>query len=154
MKKILVLILLAFVQVALAESPADFSGTWELNTDKGENLGMMKAIKETTIATQSDEQIVFAMTDVFAGITTERTVTYDLTGKTMQNEAAMGAESETVTSWDGKKLVSVWTAEGSIFGSTTVRTETRWLSEDSTELTVSMVRDDNPPLVFVYEKVE
>ena len=114
----------------------------------------MKAIKETTIATQSDEQIVFAMTDVFAGITTERTVTYDLTGKTMQNEAAMGAESETVTSWDGKKLVSVWTAEGSIFGSTTVRTETRWLSEDSTELTVSMVRDDNPPLVFVYEKVE
>jgi hypothetical protein len=33
-----------------------------------------------------------------------------------------------------------------------VRTETRWLSEDGKVLSVSMVRDDNPAMVFVYEK--
>jgi hypothetical protein len=125
-----------------------------LNADKGENLGMMKAVKETIVATQSDTQILFEMTDVFAGVTTDRTITYDLDGKTMQNNAAMGAESDTVTSWDETKLVTIWTAEGSIFGSTTVRTETRWLSEDGKELTVSLVRDDNPAIVFVFEKTE
>ncbi len=154
MKKLLIVILLVLAQVALAEAPVDFSGTWELNTDKGENLGMMKAVNETIVATQSDEQVVFEMTDVFAGVTTERTLTYDLSGKTMQNEAAMGADSETVTSWNGGKLVTIWTAEGAIFGTKTERTETRWLSEDGKELSVSMVRDDNPAMVFVFEKVE
>lgn len=154
MKYLLTVVLLALTQVAFAGAPADFSGTWVLNTDKGENLGMMKAVKETIVATQTDEQIVFAMTDVFAGMTTERTITYDLSGKTMQNKAAMGADSETVTAWDGNKLVSIWTAEGSIFGTKTVRTETRWISEDGKELIISTVRDDNPPLVFVLEKTE
>lgn len=146
--------MLALPQVVIAEAPVDFSGTWELNTDKGENLGMMKAVKETIVATQSDEQIVFAMTDVFAGVTTERTVTYDLAGKPMQNKAPMGADSETVTSWNGNKLVTIWTAEGAIFGTRTERTETRWLSEDGRELSVSMVRGDNPAIVFVFEKIE
>jgi hypothetical protein len=154
MKKLLTIILLALAQVALAEVPVDFSGTWELNTDKGENLGMMKAVKESIVATQSDEQIVFAMTDVFAGITTNRSITYDLSGKTTENKAAMGADSETVTSWDGDKLVTIWTAEGAIFGTKTERTETRWLSEDGKELSVSMVRGDNPAIVFVFERAE
>jgi hypothetical protein len=154
MKKLMTIILLAFVQVVLAEAPVDFSGTWELNTDKGENLGMMKAVKESIVATQSDEQIVFAMTDVFAGISTNRSITYDLSGKTMENQAAMGADSETVTSWDGDKLVTIWTAEGAIFGTKTERTETRWLSEEGKELSVSMVRGDNPAIVFVFERAE
>ena len=154
MKTFLTLILITVAPVALAEAPTDFSGTWELNTDKGENLGMMKAVKETIVATQSDEQIVFAMTDVFGGMTTERTVTYDLNGKTMQNKAAMGADSETVTSWDGAKLVTLWTSEGAILGTKKQRTETRWLSPDGDELFVSMVRGDNPAIVFVFDRVE
>jgi len=118
------------------------------------NVGMMKAVKETIVATQFDEQIVFAMTDTFGGMTTERTVTYDLNGKTMQNKAAMGAASETVTSWDGEKLVTIWTSEGAIFGTKKERTETRWLSEAGNELSVSMVRGDNPAIVFVFDKVK
>lgn len=154
MKTLLTLFFIAFSPMAVAEVPIDFSGTWKLNTDKGENLGMMKAVKETIVATQSDDQILFAMTDVFAGMTTERTVTYDLNGKTMQNKAAMGAESETVTSWKDDRLVTTWTSEGAIFGTKKVRTETRWLSPDGDELFVSMVRGDNPPIVFVFDKLE
>lgn len=154
MKTLAMLLLLTLAPVVLADAPTDFSGTWKLNTDKGENLGMMKAVKETIVATQSDEQIVFAMTDTFGGMTTERTVTYDLNGKTMQNKAAMGAASDTVTAWDGDKLVTIWTSEGAIFGTKKERTETRWLSEDGNELSVSMVRGDNPAIVFVFDKVK
>lgn len=154
MKTLITLTLFALTPMVLAEAPTDFSGTWQLNTDKGENLGMMKAVKETIVATQSDEQIFFAMTDVFWGMTTERTVTYDLNGKTMQNKAPMGADSETVTSWDGDKLVTSWTSEGAILGTKKERTETRWLSPDGKELFVSMARGDNPAILFVFEKVE
>ena len=154
MKNLLTIILIAFSPIAVAEAPIDFSGTWELNTDKGENLGMMKAVKETIVATQSDEQIVFAMTDKFGGMTTERMVTYDLKGQTMQNKAPMGADSETVTSWNDGKLVTLWTSEGAIFGTKKERTETRWLSPDGDELYVSMVRGDNPAILFVFDRVE
>jgi hypothetical protein len=111
-------------------------------------------VKETVVATQSDERIVFAMTDVFGGNTTERTITYDLNGKTIKNRAAMGADSETVTSWEGDKLVTVWTSEGAILGTKEERTETRWLSPNGDELFVSMVRGENPAMVFVFERVE
>lgn len=154
MRTLMLLMLFVVAPVIGAEAPIDFSGTWELNTDKGENLGMMKAVKETIVATQSEDKIVFAMTDVFGGTTTERTITYDLNGQTMQNKAAMGADSETVSSWDAGKLVTIWTAEGAILGTETVRTETRWLSQDGKELSVSMVRGDNPAMVFVFDKVE
>jgi hypothetical protein len=154
MKQFVILLLLSLSQLAFAEAPADLSGTWILNTDKGENLGMMKAVKETIVATQTDEQVVFNMTDVFGAVTTTRVVTYDLNGQTMQNKAAMGAESETVTRWEGNRLVTVWTEEGAIAGTTTEREETRWLSEDGQELSVSMVRGDNPAMVFVFDKAQ
>ena len=144
----------AFTPALFAAAPADFSGTWVLNTDRGENLGMMKAVDETIVAKQTADQIVFDMTDKFAGVTTTRQLTYDLNGKPMNNKAAMGDPSTTVTRWDGDKLVTIWTAEGAISGTEVVRTETRWLSEGGKVLSVSMVRDDNPAMVFVYEKAE
>jgi len=143
----------AAVDTPLA-APIDFRGTWILNTDRGENLGMMKAVNETIVATQSEEQVIFDMTDVFAGMTTTRTIVYDLNGAVMQNKAAMGAASETVTRWDGDKLVTTWTEEGAIAGTKTARTETRWLTDNGMTLSVSMVRDDNPAMVFVFEKAE
>ena len=140
--------------LAPLDAPIDFRGTWVLNTDRGENLGMMKAVNETIVATQTPEQVTFDMTDVFAGVTTTRTVVYDLNGAVMQNEAAMGAASETVSRWDGDKLVTTWTEEGAIAGTQTERTEIRWLSDAGRTLNVSMGRADNPPIVFVYEKAE
>ena len=115
---------------------------------------MMKAVQETLIASQTDDQIVFDMTDIFGGVTTTRTVTYDLNGEAMQNKAAMGAPNETVTRWQDSKLVTIWTEEGAIAGTTTEREEIRWLSEDGQELSVSMARGDNPPMVFVFDKAK
>jgi len=140
--------------MATLDAPIDFRGTWVLNTDRGENLGMMKAVNETIVATQTADRVTFDMTDKFAGVTTKRIIIYDLNGTTMRNKAAMGADSETVTQWDGDKLVTTWSAEGAISGTTTVRNETRWLSDAGKTLSVSMVRGDNPAMVFVFEKAE
>ncbi len=144
----------AAADLAPLDAPADFRGTWILNTDRGENLGMMKAVKQTVVASQSEEGIVFSMANTFAGMDSSREISYDLGGKTSENNAAMGAASKTVSSWDGAKLVTIWTEEGAIAGTETERVETRWLSEDGKALSVSMVRGDNDPMVFVYEKSE
>jgi hypothetical protein len=142
----------------IGNPPIDFRGTWVLNTERGANLGMMKAVKETIVATQTAQQIVFDMTDVFAGMTTTRTVTYDLNGTTMPNKAAMGAESETTSRWEGNTLVTTWAAEGAIAGTTSERTETRCLVDDGATLSITMTRAGNPDIEaaiwFVYEKSE
>ena len=83
----------------IGNPPIDFRGVWVLNTDRGANLGMMKAVDETIVAAQTADSATFDMTDVFAGMTTERTVVYDLNGSKVPNKAAMGAESETTSRW-------------------------------------------------------
>ncbi len=136
----------------------DFRGTWVLNTDRGANLGMMKAVNETIVATQTADQASFDMTDVFAGMTTNRSVTYDLNGATVPNKAAMGAESATTTRWEGAKLVTTWAAEGAIAGTTSERTETRCLTDGGQTMNITMTKAGNPAIEeaiwFVYEKAE
>ncbi len=145
-------------QACANASRGDFSGTWVLNTDRGANLGMMKAVKETIVASQTEDAVTFAMTDVFAGMTTERTVVYDLNGTTVPNKAAMGAESQTTTRWDGAKLVTIWAAEGAIAGTEEQRTETRCLTDGGATLNVTMTKAGNPDadeaIWFVFERSE
>lgn len=140
----------------IGNPPIDFRGNWVLNTDRGANLGMMKAVKETIVATQSADSVTLDMTAVFAGMTTKRTVIYDFEGATMPNKAAMGADSETMSRWVGNTLVTIWTAEGAIAGTTSERTETRCLTDGGKTLNVVMTRAGNPDINnaiwFVYEK--
>lgn len=142
----------------IGNPPIDFRGTWVLNTDRGANLGMMKAVKETIVASQTADRATFEMEDVFVAMTTNRTVVYDLTGATVPNKAAMGAESETTTRWDGNNLVTTWAAEGAIAGTTSERTETRCLTDGGKTLNITMTRAGNPDIDeaiwFVYEKAE
>jgi hypothetical protein len=138
--------------IAMAQAPADFSGTWVLNTELGENLGMMKAVQETVVITQTDEQLVADYADTFGGKTTTRQVTYDLNGNKMDNFAAMGTPSKTITRWDGERLVTIWSNEGAIAGTTEERSEIRELINDGSRMSVSLSRGDNPALVFVYER--
>ena len=142
----------------IGNPPIDFRGNWILNTDRGMNLGMMKAVNETIVATQTANDVTFDMTDVFAGMTTTRVVSYDLSGATVPNKAAMGAESETTSRWDGSKLVTTWAAEGAIAGTTSERTETRCLTDEGTTLNITMTRAGNPDIEeaiwFVFEKSE
>ena len=142
----------------IGNPPIDFRGTWVLNTDYGANLGMMKAVNQTIVASQTNDRATFEMENVFMMRTTQRTVVYDLGGATVPNTAAMGAESETTTRWEGNNLVTTWTAEGDIAGTTKERTETRCLTDGGKILNITMTRAGNPDIDeaiwFVYEKSE
>ncbi len=137
---------------AYAQNSPDFAGTWELNTEKGENLGMVAALKETLIVTQTAEQITLDFSDTFQGNTTTRQVSYDLSGEPVINYAAMGDRSETVSQWVDDALVTTWTSEGAIAGTEVVRTETRSLSDDGGVMTVATARGERPAMVLVYER--
>jgi hypothetical protein len=152
LRRCLIFFALAVAGVSFAQESADFSGNWELNTKKGENLGMVAAIQETLVITQTAEQITIDFSDVFQGKTTTRQVKYDLGGATVANFAAMGDPSETVSKWAENALITTWASEGAVAGTQVVRTETRSLSADADEMTVATSRGDNPAMVLVYEK--
>ena len=52
------------VSRASAQDLPDFSGTWEMNPDKGENLGMAAAVKITVVIYQTAEELVVDHTNV------------------------------------------------------------------------------------------
>lgn len=140
------------VLAAATQAATDFSGTWQLNTDKGKNLGMVAAVKETIVIRQSADKYVAEHASTFMMKTEKRTVTYDLTGKPVPNEGAMGDKAETVAKWDGGKLVVTWSAEGAVPGTKSVKTETRSLSADGKTMTVVNARPNKEPMEMVYEK--
>lgn len=141
-----------FAVAALAADPADFSGTWVLNTDKGENLGMVAALQETVTIEQADDSLTMNHKTTFRGDDSFRTVTYDLGGGELPNEGPMGEKAMTTARWDGDRLVAEWTMEGAVAGTTVTRTETRWLAEDGQEMHVKSARGERPPMVMVYER--
>ncbi len=136
----------------LAADAPDFSGTWVLNNKKGENLGMVSAVKETVQIAQTPQQMTLDVTSSFMGKTTERKVTYDLTGAAVTNEGAMGDKAATVARWSDDELVTVWTGESAIAGTKTEKTETRALSVDGKTMSVTTVRGTKPAMVLVYDK--
>jgi len=148
----LALLTVGLAGIVFAQDAVDFSGTWVLNTKKGENLGMVAAIQETLVIVQTQDEMKLDFSDVFQGNTTTRQVTYDLSGNPTENFAAMGDRSETVSKWTDATLLTTWTSEGAIAGTTVVRTETRTLADDGKTMTVSSARGEQPPMVLVYEK--
>lgn len=152
LRQLIPLLALAGMALAVQAATPDFSGTWVLNTDKGENLGMVAAIDETIVVTQGEDVLEIDFTDVFQGNTTTREVRYDLSGAAATNYAAMGEKSETVSTWLDDKLVTTWTSEGAIPGTTVVKTETRWLSDDGTTMSVTTDREGRPTMLMVYDR--
>lgn len=147
-----VLLLMGGLVPAVAADPPALAGTWVLNTKKGENLGMVASITETVAITQTPATLTLDIASVFMGKTSARKVTYDLTGKPVENEGAMGDKAATVARWDGGKLVVTWTGEGAIAGTKAEKTETRVLSADGQTMTVTSARGTKPPMVLVYER--
>jgi hypothetical protein len=127
----------------------DFSGTWVLNSKKGENLGMVSAIDQTLVITQSDTQLILDYTNVFMG-THKRMVTLDLSGTEAENPASMGDPSTTESAWDGDNLVTIWTTER-MLGDPLESTETIELAEDGTMI-ISTERANKPTMILVYEE--
>lgn len=142
---------LGLVATAYAAVP-DFSGSWVFNAAKGQNLGMMSAIQATHVITQTPAELKIKEMSLFQGKESVREIAYDLAGKPVMNDGPMGGKGETVAKWVDGKLVVVWTLEGAVAGTRTVRTETRSLSADGKTMTVEQVRGANPAIVMVYEK--
>lgn len=138
--------------VVLAAGKPNFSGSWKLNTARGQNMGMMQAMQQTLAIKQNAKELTITEASDFQGQKSSRSIRYDLTGAVVKNEAAMGGASDTVAKWDGDKLVVTWTSPGSVAGTTVTRTETRSLSSDKKTMSVESVRGTNKPVVMVYER--
>ena len=147
-----VLTMLLVLSASAFAAPPDFSGTWVLNNKKGKNLGMVAAVDETVVIRQTPTQIVMDFTSKFMLQTTKRGVSYDLTGKAVPNEGAMGDKADTVARWDGTRLVVTWSSEGAVPGTKVVKTENRVLSTDGKIMTVTNLRPNKEPMEMVYEK--
>lgn len=157
MRKLLTISLCLFLTIVTdiqAQEIPDFSGTWVLDTSRGENLGMVKAVTQTVVISQTADRLVVDVTSSFMFTENVRQLNYDLTGGTTTNETAMGEKSETVSSWIDGALVAVWTSIGAVAGSEVVRTETRSLSADAQTMTLSTARGDNPPRIMVFDRQE
>lgn len=139
--------------IAFAGQPANFSGSWQFAPEKSKNVGMMTQMKMTQTIEQSDTALDVTSHTTFQGKDDDSKAHFDLTGKPATNESPMGGPAETVTKWDGGKLVTVWTSESAVAGGPkVVRTETRSLSPDGKTMIVESVRGTNPALVMVFEK--
>ena len=117
-----------------------------------ENVGMMAEMKMTLTIQQSESSFDITSHANMQGQDYDTKTHYDLTGKPATNEAPMTGTSETVSKWDGAKLVTTWTSAGAVAGSKVVRTETRSLSADGKTMTVESVRGTNTPLIMIFEK--
>lgn len=152
MKAIRILAFVCSLAFGVAEAAPNFSGTWALNPAKGANLGMMAAVQETITVAQTADKLTIDHAATFQGETTKRTVNYDLAGKPVMNEQAMGGQGETVAKWDGEKLVVTWTSEGAIAGTKVTRSDILSLAADGQSLSVEAVRSNRPNMIMVYEK--
>ncbi|HZU42828.1 MAG TPA: hypothetical protein VE994_09160 [Terriglobales bacterium] len=151
--RILILALGLMTVATMAQKVANFSGSWQFNPEKSKNVGMMGQMKMVLTITQTDSSLDITTRSTYQGRDDDSKLHYDLTGKPVTNELPMGDPSETVSKWEGARLVTTWTSESAVAGGPkVVRTETRSLSPDGKTMTVELVRGSNPSLVMVFEK--
>lgn len=151
--KALILAVGLITSAALAQRAANFSGSWQLSSEKSKNIGMMAQMKMALTIEQTDSSLDITTHTTFQGRDEDNKIHYDLTGKPVGNEMPMTGPSDTVSKWNGSKLVTTWTGESAVAGGPkVVRTETRSLSADGKTMTVESVRGSNPPVVMVFDK--
>lgn len=151
-KTVGVLVLCLWSLAAFSASRPDFSGTWVFRPESSKNVGMMSAMKMTQTIQQSASSLDVTSATTFQGSDQQMKTHYDLSGKTATNDSPMAGPSDTISKWDGDKLVTTWTSQGAVSGTKTVRTETRSLSPDGKTMTVESLRGSSSPVVMVFEK--
>lgn len=151
--KYVIAVLCVAAIATFAAQPSDFSGSWQFSPEKSNNVGMMSQMKMIQTIEQSSTALDVTTHTTFQGRDEDSKTHYDLTGKPATNESPMGGPAETITKWQGTKLVTNWTSESAVAGGPkVVRTETRSLSSDGKTMTVESVRGSNSALVMVFEK--
>jgi len=133
-------------------APADFSGRWTFRPAKSANIGMMAGLEMHVTVEQSPALLAVHEDSIYQGQKSAREVRYDLGGQPVANRSPMGDPSETVSHWDGSRLVTTWTSQGAVAGTQVVRTETRSLSVDGRTMTLASVRGSAAPLIMVFER--
>lgn len=150
--RLLAFVCLAVIAAFAARRP-DFAGSWEFKAEKSKNIGMMMQMKMTQTIQQSDSSLDVVTRSSFQGSDQEMKTHYDLSGKPVTNESPMAGPSETISRWEGEKLVTSWTSQSAVAGGEkVVRTETRSLSADGNTMTIESVRGSNAAVVMVFEK--
>jgi hypothetical protein len=150
MHRSLSLLLVLFAMPLVAARQPDFQGEWHFNAARGSNLGAMTALIETQTIEQTPQRLVIHDHATMMGQTVDRDVTLDLNGVGTPNDDAMGNHATTTSRWDGATLVTTWKTEGAVVGTTTERTEKRYLRRGA--MVVESIRGTRPPMVFVYER--
>jgi hypothetical protein len=140
-----------FASVAATATP-DFTGTWVFNAAKSKNIGMMANAQITSTIKQTRDEILVIEDSVMGGQKQSHETHYDLSGKGVANESPMGEKSQTTSKWSGNKLVTIWETEGAVAGTKTIRTETRYLSDDGKTMFLESVRGNNLPMVIVFDR--
>jgi hypothetical protein len=137
---------------AFAFSSVDFSGTWVFNPERSKNIGVMSDMKLTTVIEQSADELLQKIDTTMMGQQQQQQVRFDLNGKPVSNETPMGEKSETVSKWEGPKLISTWKTPGAVPGTMKTSIETRYLSPDKKMMYVESSRTGKPPVVMAYDK--
>lgn len=150
--RIAMLLILAVSLSAFAAQRPEFSGIWIFNPDKSRNIGMMSQMQMTQTIQQSSTALDVTSNTTFQGNDQRMQTHYDLTGKPATNDSPMEGSSQTVSNWDGEKIVTTWTSQGAVAGTKTVRTETRSLSSDGKTMTVESMRGSKPVTFIVFDK--
>src|SRR5258708_28874266 len=112
--KLLISVLCLTTMSAFAAKHSDFSGPWQFAPEKSKNIGMMAQMKMIETVEQSDASLDVTTHTTFQGRDEDSKTHLDLTGKPATNESPMGGPSETVSKWDGGKLITTWTSESAV----------------------------------------
>jgi len=152
-RKLLALGTCLIAVAALAAKNTDFSGTWQLNPEKSKSIGMMAQMEMIQTIEQTDTALDVTSHTKFQGHDDDSKTHFDLTGRPVTNERPMQGTSQTVSKWNGSRLVTTWTSESAVAGGAkVVRTETLSLSPDGKTMTLESVRGSNSPVVMVFDR--
>jgi len=113
---------------------------------------MMSSMEYESTISQSADSLTVRDKTTMMGKTQNQETRYALNGSEVANASYMGDPARTVTHWNGRKLITVWTSEGAVAGTTKQRTETRTLSDDGGTMLVESVSTGKPPIVFAFER--
>jgi len=92
--KMLIAVLCLSAVAAFAAKHSDFSGSWQFNTDKSKNVGMMAQMKMTYAVAQSASALDVTAHTTFQGRDEDRKTRFDLAGGPSTNESPMGGSAE------------------------------------------------------------
>jgi hypothetical protein len=140
---------IAVAVVITAPTVPSLAGTWVFNFAKSENVAMMSGADLVSTVTQTPTLLV--VRDVSSGNGAHET-RYDLSGAAVDNQAPMGDQAKTTSTWAGNRLVTRWESDGAVAGTKVVRTETRYLSPDGKTMFLESRRGTDARIVLAFDR--